>query len=129
MLGLILSMAAQQAAEITPSMDTMSIVTAIQGTCLTTPLQPAAIRVQWTATNFNSVTQIFKVYRDGVYVTQTTSLQYVLSLAGLVENNQQHPQDITFNYRVDIVRTSDLAVLATKSASVTKSYGNCTGGL
>lgn len=125
MLETILVLASQAVAEITPSLDTLAVVTGVIGTCLTTPLQPATIRVQWTATNFNSVTQEFKVYRDGIFITSTDSLLYTLQIAGLVENDTHHQQNINFNYRVDIVRSADLAVLASRSVSATKSYGNC----
>lgn len=120
---------AQAGGVLTPSLDTLTLSTSTMGTCITTPLQPAGIRLDWTATNFNSATQDFKVYRDGVFVSSTDSLAYALQIAGLVENDAHHPQDIAFNYRVDIVRTSDSAVLASKSVSATKSYGNCTGGV
>jgi len=127
MLGMILMMAPQPTAETTPSLDSLTLSTGSLGTCLTTPLQPAQLNVTWTATNFNSASQEFRVYRDGVLVHTTDSLIYTLVLAGLVENACQHPQDIDFNYRVDIVRSSDSIVLASRSASVTKQYGDCVG--
>lgn len=125
MFGLIVALAAQAIVETTPSLDSMSIASLVLGTCTTTPLQPASIRVSWTATGFNSSTQDYRVYRDGVLMSTQDTTAYTLQLAGLVENDTHNGQDITFNYRVDIVRTSDSAVLVTRSASVTKHYGNC----
>jgi len=127
MLGMILLLASQQAVEVTPSLNSLTLSTGSLGTCVTHPLQPAQLNVAWTSTNFNSALHDYKVYRDGVLVNTTDTLSYTLVLAGLVENACQHPQDIIFNYRVDIVRTSDSVVLASKSASVTKSYGDCVG--
>lgn len=127
MIGLILALSAQSVPEATPALTALTIVTGSAGHC--NPTISGSITVSWTATNFVSGTQDFKVYRDGILVNTTDTPTYGLIIAGLVEGNQQHPQDITFNYRVDIVRTSDSLVLATRSASVTKSYGNCTGPL
>lgn len=118
-------LASQAIPEVTPSLTSLTLSTGVMGTCITHPLQPATIRLDWTATNFNSGTQDFKIYRDGILITTTDSLLYSLQMAGLVENDTHNPQSITFNYRVDIVRTSDQVVLATRSVSATKNYGNC----
>jgi hypothetical protein len=88
-------------------------------------LQPATIRLDWTASSYNSALYDFKVYRDGVLVATTDSNVYLLQIAGLVENDTHHQQDITFNYRLDIVRNSDSQVMDTRSISATKHYGNC----
>lgn len=125
MLGLMLVLATQQSIEVTPTLNSLALTTSTKGTCFTTPLQPAVVRLDWTSTGFSAGGQDYKVYRDGVLVNTTDSTSYILSLAGLVEDDTHHAQDITFNYRVDIVRASDSAVLASRSVSVTKHYGNC----
>lgn len=126
MLGMMLAMLSSQAvAEVTPTFNSMTIDSSVIGTCITTPLQPSVVRLQWNVTNFNSGTQDYKVYRDGVLVFTTDGTLYTQQQAGLVENDTHHSVDITFNFRVDIVRSSDAVVLATRSASATKHYGNC----
>jgi hypothetical protein len=107
---MLLAMAVQSAVEITPSLDSLTLSTGVSGTCITHPLQPATIRLDWTSTGFNGAGQDYKVYRDGILVATTDSTVYSLQLAGLVENDTHNSQNITFNYRVDIVR---------------KHYGNC----
>lgn len=125
MLGMILVLASQPIPEVTPTINSLTISTGGTGTCLTHPLQPATISVAWTVTGFNSVTQDYKLYRDGILVSTTDVSPYGLQITGLVENDTHNVSSITFNYRLDVVRTSDGVVLATRSASTTKSYGNC----
>lgn len=125
MLMQMLMLLAQSTPEVTPSINSLTISTGTGGTCITHPLQPATITVAWTATNYDSSTMDYKLYRDGILVNTSDSSPYSLQLAGLVENDTHNQQNITFNYRLDIVRTSDNVVLATRSASVTKTYGNC----
>ena len=129
MLALLLALAAaQEAAETTPSLDSLSISTNQTGTCFAGTVETsAAIQVDWTATNFNPATHQYKVYRDGVLVSTQGTEGYGLELSGLVENDPHLAQTIDFNYSVQIERTSDSAVLASREESETKSYGVCDG--
>lgn len=125
MLGMILMLASQAVPEVTPSFNSMTIDSAVVGTCITHPLQPSVVRLQWSTTNFNSSTMDYKVYSDDILKETTDSAIHTEQQAGLVENDTHNPVSITFNFRVDIVRTSDQVVLATRSASATKNYGTC----
>jgi hypothetical protein len=130
MLNLMLAlMAAQTAPEITPSLDTLSGVTGQAGTCFGGHVQTAAtLRIQWTATNYNSATQTFYVYEDGLLVDGLTGLSHTKVMSGLKENDPHHEQDYTATWTVEIRRNSDNTLLDSAQVLVEKFYGDCVPG-
>lgn len=127
MIGMMLAaLASQPVPEITPSIDTFSLATLSTGTCgLNHVSSSASIRLTWSTTSFNYLTQSYKLYRDGILVNTGTTPQYDYTVAGLKENDPHAEQAIYFNYRLDISRNSDNAVLVSSSLSEVKTYGNC----
>ena len=111
----------------TPPAMTSLTITSSNGTCITTPLQPAVVTVSWTASNYDSSLYDFKLYQDDILKATQDSTSAAFQQAGLVQGDTHCPEDRTFNFRVDIVRTSDSVVISTMSGSNTFHYGRCAG--
>ena len=130
LMQMLLMLASQQGSggggSPTPTLDSLTI-SGSSGTCITTPLQPASITVSWTSSNYDSSLYDYKVYQDDILKSTQDTTSYGQQQAGLVENDTHCQEQRTFNFRVDIVRTSDSVVMATRSASSTRNYGRCAG--
>lgn len=130
MLPIILAAFSSQAApDTTPTITSFGVATLTAGSCAGNTVDiSASLRATWAATNFNPTLHKYSLYINNILETTTTGTSYDKEVSGLVEGNPRHPVSKHWTYRLDIVRLSDSAVLASSSVSVTKSYGDCNSG-
>jgi hypothetical protein len=106
-----------------------TVATLFAGTC-NVPLRivasPATLRVSWTLSSAYGALYQAKVYENGILKNTSTNFNYDKIVSGYVEGDND-TMDADWTYRVDIVRISDSAVVASGSVNWQKSYGNCSG--
>ena len=126
----LLLLLASTAVDTTPQVTSISATTLNPGLCAAGAVSTeASVRVGWTASNFDPALHSFYLYKDNILQDTFLASPFDMTVAGLVENDPHHVQTFTWTFRVDIVRASDSAVLASASTTITKSYGNCRTGL
>lgn len=85
----------------------------------------ATVRVSWTLSAPYGALYQAKIYENGIFVTNWGATSWDKNVDGLVEgSNRTFTSDWT--YRVDIVRISDNAVVASATtAAWVQDYGTC----
>lgn len=86
---------------------------------------PSRTNISWTASNFNASLHDYKVYKDGILVSTQSTSPYTHQVDGFITNGFFHPTFKSWTFRVDIVRKSDSAVLATGSVVWSAYYYLC----
>lgn len=108
-----------------------SVVSTNSGACNSfshTMTQSASIRISWVLTLPYSTNFVARVYQNGVLVSGDLTNLYYDKVIGQVEYGSQSSLS-DWTYRVDIIRVSDGAVVASaESAAWIQQYGNCSGG-
>jgi hypothetical protein len=94
-------------------------------------LTSARVGISWSLANSDGANYNIKVYKDGVLLTSGGMFtSYDEEITGVVEGGALSPYNASWVYRVDVIRNSDSAVVSTaSSATWTKRYGTCRGGI
>lgn len=104
----------------------VAVVSDYAGRC--SPFAPARIRIWWTLNNPYASTFQARIYENGIYIATVTALEYVKIIGGQIEDGLQGSYS-NWTYRVDIVRISNGAVVASQESSPWgQYYGVCSDG-